>query len=122
MKLVTGLALFTVLTSQSFAFSLNDLAGKYEISTNLIPVTNVITLDAKGGITLLEKSAQGNLKCKGTSTLASNKVSSQLKCENGLSFEQEINLSKVTNLDSFTAPVYSTLFGQEIPMNFKKLK
>ncbi|MDD4974882.1 MAG: hypothetical protein PHY93_11060 [Bacteriovorax sp.] len=122
MKLVTGFALLAMMTSQSFALSLNDLVGKYEVSSNLIPTTNIITLDSKGGITLVEKSVHGKLNCKGTSKLASNKIASKLTCENGLSFEQEINMSNVTNFNAFTAPVYSTLFGQEIPMNFKKIK
>jgi hypothetical protein len=116
--LILAIALTSV---QTFAVTLKDLSGKYSVSSDIIPVNNIITIDSKGGVTLVENSVYGALSCKGTSTLAANKISSKMVCANGSSFEQVINLTNVTNLKSFSAPVYSTLFGQEIVMKFNKL-
>jgi hypothetical protein len=117
--LVLSLALTSV---QVFGLTLGDLVGKYSVTSDLIPVNNIITIDKKGAVTLVENSVHGAMSCTGNSTFAANKISSKMTCANGASFEQSINLSKVTNLNSFQAPVYSTLFGQEIVMKFTKIK
>ena len=64
------------------------------------------------------------LKCEGTATLDQKLVmSANVTCENESSFEQRLTFTNIKNLSSapvFTAPVYSSLYGQEIDMVFKK--
>lgn len=118
------LTLITLLLStQAFSFNLKEVSGKYSATSDNIPVKNIITIDSKGKITLVEKSVHGApLVCNGKAVLRKNLIKSKLTCVNGFSFEQVINLSGVTNLNSFSAPVYSTLFGQEVMMTFKKIE
>ena len=122
MKIQIGIFTFALLfTTHAFAYTLSDIAGKYEITSEAIPAANIMTITATGKVTLLEKSMEGSLTCKGNATLTNNVVNSTVKCENGLSFSQEIKIGEVKDLKQFTAPVFTSLIGQEIQMNFKKL-
>ena len=123
MKLLIGTtALVTLFATQAFAFTLADVAGKYQITSDALGAVNVMTITTQGKVTLFEKSIDGNFTCKGNATMTNNVVNSSVKCENGMSFSQEINLSTVTNLSQFSAPVFTSLLGQTVPMNFKKIK
>lgn len=118
------------LLSLSSVFAANiqivDLVGTYEITNQFQPgVINEVTIDANGLVTLIERSQGFDFVCKGEASLENDMVESEMSCPGGISFEQRINL---TNLDaedldeSFTAPVFSSLFGMEIPMNFKRIQ
>ena len=80
-----------------------------------------MTITAQGKVTLIEKAMEGNMTCKGNATISNNVVNSTVKCENGMSFSQEIKIGDVKDFKKFTAPVFTSLLGQEIQMNFKKL-
>lgn len=63
------------------------------------------------------------LKCEGTATLSNKLVmNASVRCDNDSSFEQRLTFTNIENIKSpvFTAPVYSSLYGQEIDMVFKK--
>ncbi len=113
---------FTLLSSFSaFAVSLSDIAGKYEVTSDFAPVTNIIEIDKDGNIVLVETSPYGEFTCSGTAVIADDILTSEVTCENGVSFNQRVDLSSVNQYDAFTAVVYSSLYDQELPMNFRKL-
>jgi hypothetical protein len=64
----------------------------------------------------------GEYTCSGEAELSDDILESSVSCDNGLTFTQRIDLSGVSNFDEFTAPVFSSLYGMEFPMNFKRLK
>lgn len=125
MKIITILTLFLGFNVSQAAIknlSLETLAGKYEATHPDIPVTNVIILNVHGDVQLDEISPYGTLKCVGKAELVNSILTSKVKCENNAEFEQRVNLSKVKNLNRFKAVVYSSLYGIELELNFKKLQ
>lgn len=81
-------------------------------------------IEANGLVTLVERSQGFDFVCQGEATLEDDIIESEMSCPGGLSFEQRIDLTNVAVEDlsgSFTAPVYSSLFGMEIPMLFERL-
>lgn len=118
------------LLSLSSAFAANiqvaDLVGKYAITNQFQPgVVNEVIIEANGQVTLVERSQGFDFVCKGEATLEDDIIESEMSCPGGLSFEQRIDLTNVAVedlSDSFTAPVYSSLFGMEIPMLFERLE
>jgi hypothetical protein len=118
-KLLLGL---TFLASMSaFAVEFSDLAGVYQVTTDLAPITNIIEIDDKGNVNLTEESPYGSYNCSGTAFIKDDVLSSEVTCEDGTVFTQRVNLSGVTSFDEFTANVYSSLYEAELPMNFKKI-
>lgn len=117
--LLTILAIsFSTLAS---AASLKDIAGSYKISNPDLPVLNIVTVDVKGNVKLTEQSPHGTLECKGKGTISADVLESAVECTNGSSFTQRINLKNVKSFTKFSAPVYSSLYEQEVIMNFERL-
>ncbi len=118
-------AFFTLITLTFTQFasaaSLSDLVGGYKITHAQIPALTVVSIKADGSVKLTEQSPYGKLECKGKATLKANILTSKVKCEDGQEFSQKINLKGVTTFSKFSAPVYSSLYGQEIVMNFEKI-
>jgi len=113
----------TLISSQAFAFNLKEVSGKYSAKYDSVPINSVITIESNGTINLVEKSVHGApLVCNGKAKVKNNKITSNVKCVNGFTFEQVVNLTNVKNLNEFTAPVYSTLFGQEVMVSFKRIQ
>lgn len=115
-SLVLGLGSFA-----SFGLELADVAGVYEVSSPLAPVSNTIEISSKGDVKLTEKSPYGIINCTGKATLANNVLTSKVVCENELEFTQQVRLDGVTDLSQFTALVYSSLYDAELEMNFTRL-
>lgn len=109
------------LSNLANAASLTDIVGSYKISSPDLPILNVVTINAKGAVKLTEQSPYGTIDCKGKATIASDVLSSDVTCTNGQTFTQKINLKGVKNYSKFSAPVYSSLYEQEIVMNFERL-
>jgi hypothetical protein len=120
MKSLLGLFLLLTVFSTNAA-TLSQLTGTYEISNPALPVVNVVTLGADGSVKLVETSRLGEFVCNGEATLTDDILETVVTCENGNSFTQKIDLEGVTNFETFTALVYSSLYDIELPMNFIKL-
>lgn len=103
------------------AASFKDLVGSYKITNPDLPVLNLVTVDINGNVKLTEQSPYGTLECKGKGTIKGDVLESFVKCTNGTSFTQKINLKNVKNFAKFKAPVYSSLYEQEVEMNFERL-
>lgn len=103
------------------AASLKNLAGSYKISNPDLPVLNIVTVDVKGNVKLTEQSPYGTLECKGKGAIKGDVLESVVKCTNGSNFTQRINLKNVKSFSKFSAPVYSSLYEQEVVMNFERL-
>jgi hypothetical protein len=103
------------------AASLKDVAGSYKISNPDLPVLNIVTVDINGNVKLTEQSPYGTLECKGKGVIKEEVLESFVKCTNGASFTQKINLKNVKNFKKFKASVYSSLYEQEVEMNFERL-
>lgn len=117
------LILTTVLYSSfSMAYTFNDLKGTYDVTAKDIPVMNVVTIKANGDIKIVEVTYEADLICKGKATLKDDQLESKVKCEDGKSYTQRINLKGVKSLRRFKAKVYSDLFQQEIEMMFDKIR
>jgi hypothetical protein len=122
MKIIIGSVLLLLMTSQSYAFSLTDFEGKYIVSNKYLRVQSTFTIDKEGNIELVE--SRGYFNCKGTSELEleSEVVRVELNCNNtnNQTLEMVINLTKVENLNSFTAPIYSKVTGN-LPWKFVRI-
>lgn len=103
------------------ATTLTDLAGSYKITNPDLPVLNIVSIDAKGNVKLTEQSPYGTLECKGKGKIKNSVLESSVTCTNGTSFTQKIFLKEVKNLNKFKAVVYSSLYDQEVEMNFERL-
>ncbi|KHD88169.1 MAG: hypothetical protein OM95_10390 [Bdellovibrio sp. ArHS] len=121
-KLIMIIALFAI-SRQAHALSLQQLAGTYKVTTDMAPISNLVSLTSDGAVTLIETSPDGRIQCEGQAHLGADRVlTSEVTCTNGLVFVQKINLSKVKALKSFKAPVYSSLYDAELEMDFVKVK
>lgn len=117
--MIAFLLLFTPLAfAQNFTFQ--DLQGLYEITHPEIPVTNIIEINADGTVFFIESSPMGEFSCEGEATLKNNIIESSMKCENGAEFSQQVDLTEVTDLNEFSAPVFSSLYGATLEMDFVK--
>jgi hypothetical protein len=124
MKKITLLICSLVFVSNfAQALSLQELAGKYKISSPELPIKNTITLKKNGAVTLLEESPIGKMSCKGKASLVSDVLSSEVVCTNGQRFQQRINFSGVDiNQDTFEVSVYSSLYQAEAVMQVERVK
>lgn len=120
MKTFSLLVLAATLPQIANAWTLADLAGTYKVTHPGIPAVNWVTIQANGAVSLKESSQYGNLDCKGRGTLSGDVFRSDLACQNGMSFNQTIQLGQVKNLSRFSADVFSSLYGQTLRMNFEK--
>jgi|GEM_PF-3687981 len=111
-----------LLTLNTMAISLSEIAGTYEISPVGAPdIVNIVELKANGEMTLVENSPFGQFTCSGVATVTGDIVDSEVECPNGLSFTQRIDFTGVEISDEFVAPVFSSLFGAEVPMTFIRM-
>lgn len=118
-------ALLTILAlaaTNLMAYELEDIAGVYDISSENAPVINVVKIEANGSVYLIENGPYGALECEGSATLVNDMLTSEVTCDNGASFTQRVNLSGVSDLSEFSAPVYSSLYGMEVVMNVMRLE
>jgi hypothetical protein len=113
-------ALMMVSTS-AFAVTLADIAGTYEITSDDIPVVNMVEINEDGSVSLSEQTPYGSISCRGNASIADNTLESKVACDNGIEFVQRVNLEGIESFEEFTANVFSSLYGQEIPMNFIKI-
>lgn len=111
----------SLLSVTSFAIDLADITGTYQVTNNFNSSYNLITLSEDGKVSLIEKSNEGELKCIGIAIVINNILNTMVECENGLRFDQGIDLRGIKNFNNFTTLVYTSLYEVEVPMNFKKL-
>lgn len=121
MKKLSLAVIMIAASSLTNAASIQDVVGSYKITSKDIPVMNIVTVDAKGNVKLTEQSPYGTLECKGKGTIKNDILESKVKCDNGSDFTQRINLKNVKNFAKFKAPVYSSLYDQELEMTFERL-
>jgi hypothetical protein len=121
-KLILLAVLFvnSVAIAQLKNLSLETLSGTYTATHPEMPVKNIITINIHGDVTLVEESPMGKLECSGRAKLEGSLLKSSVTCANGAKFDQQINLSKVENLNRFKAPVLSSLYGAEFELDFVK--
>lgn len=115
MKLIIGVSLFIVMTAQSFAYTMNDIEGKYRVSSKLMPFASILNIDNKGNIYMVEELKR--FSCKGKSKLVSDVINAEIKCKNlydRLTFKFAIDLSKVADLNLFTAPLNFPMIGETL--------
>lgn len=121
MKKMLLVAASLVLSSTISATTLSELAGSYKITNPDLPVLNIVSIDAKGNVKLTEQSPYGTLECKGKGKIKNSVLESNVSCTNGASFTQKITLKNIKNLNKFKAVVYSSLYDQEVEMDFERL-
>jgi hypothetical protein len=123
-KTFLTLIVVSIISMPAFALSMNELEGKYLISSKLIPIASIITLDNEGNIELAEQS--GKFTCEGTSRLLLKKITAIVKCTNNVTFKLVVNLNKVEDFNSFTAPIKISINGSKLGMEnsweFQKYK
>lgn len=122
MKSLFGVVLFVALSAPSFAYTMNDLQGKYKLTSESFPVATILSIDSSGKIVLVEEMER--FTCKGKSSLKANIVTASIKCKNFFdyrSFDFSINLSKVSDLNEFSAPLMFPMVG-EMKWNFERIE
>ncbi len=122
-KMKTVILAVLTLSPMANAYTLEEIAGSYRITSSQIPgVVNLVSLKANGDITLKEISDRGTIVCKGQSKYADNLLRSIVKCADPtVLYRQQIDLGAVRNLKKFQAPVSSDLFGMTFMMDFVKV-
>ena len=127
---------------QAETISFNQLVGSYSVESK-DPVTVLgdgvrisydIILNANETIILTEKVVQTldgketilmQMKCNGSVVIDnSQNLISNVTCTNGEEFIQKVTLAGIENtgVSSFTAPVFSSLYGMTIEMIFTKFQ
>ncbi|MEK2689596.1 hypothetical protein [Bdellovibrio sp. GT3] len=127
---LTLTALISLMATQSFAGggqvgSAETLAGTYVITgpTNEIGDENMVKFTPEGNIYLSQRSMGRNLNCAGQFQVRNRVLQASGLCryDSGHSekFEMSIELSDVTNLGYFRAPVLSeTIYPKSVQMEF----
>lgn len=131
------LSLSQISFANSHKYNVNDLEGTYLVQGIEIPYEAVVTLSTEYGIPTVDFiESQSNLKCKGFYSMSygieldinlycGENMTLELAYQNMMSeipfdFSQNVNLKNVNQDDiqsQFTAPVKSTLYGEN-ELNF----
>ena len=108
--------------------TLEELAQReYVVTLNgaELPVYNIIEMDAEGNVLLTEVTPEGELVCMGTAVINEDVLKSEMTCDNGMTFTQEIFLNTINMFDGlsgFTVEVLSSLYGVPMTMKFVNRK
>lgn len=121
MRIFNLFILVGLVSFQTSALTLKELSGQYKVTSDMVPVVNAVSIAEDGTVILEEMSPRGVLKCEGNASLIKEVLTSEMTCENGGRFTQKIKLTGVTDLNTFKALVYSSLYDAELEMNFKKI-
>ncbi|WP_413575770.1 hypothetical protein ACLVWU_15500 [Bdellovibrio sp. HCB290] len=125
--------LVSLMTVQSFAGggqvgSAETLLGTYIITgpTNDLGDENTVTFTSDGVVHLSQKSAWGNKNCNGKFQIKNGLLKAAGSCFNSVNysdFEMSIDLTEVSNLGYFRAPVLSkTIYVKPVQMEFLQRK
>jgi len=123
MNKLSMIALLTLtIQSSALAYNMRDVAGKYQITSQDIPVLNVVTLNLSGSLKFVEKTFEGNTTCSGKWWMVNDLITASIRCPDGGTFSERINIAGVKNLKSFKAVVSSSLYNLDLEMNFVRMK
>lgn len=106
-------------TGMTIEYKLGISKSKDALGDNIVGINEIYKKTLEDGTEVV----LSELKCEGTATLDQNLVmNANVSCENDSSFEQRLTLTNIKDLKSpvFTAPVYSSMYGQEIDMVFSR--
>lgn len=116
--LILVLSLLTAV-AQTQAATMKQVAGAYDV---LLPIMNthmIATVEENGHLEL-EVFSLMYLNCSGVEgKLVNNVFIINPNC-NGAPINLKIDLSDVKNFNKFTAPVYSSMLGREVDMEFTR--
>ncbi len=115
------LSLFSLQALADWEMSAGRLMGNYQVWVAGSSVKNIVSFNPDNSILLQEKRPQCLLRCYGKAEQENQLLKIAMICQNGRKFKQAIDFSEVRDLNSFQAPVYSTLYHQNILMNFELL-
>lgn len=119
-KLISSILFLASFSSNSFALTFSELEGTYKLTSKFAPgVQSRISIDREGNIDLVEKTRI--FICQGKSVIIDQKILADIKCENGFENLFRIDLTNVTNLNSFNAPIQSKATG-EFVWKFKRIR
>lgn len=116
-KLFVSAALLCLSLSSS-AYTLEDLEGTYMVSIPSIDLSYDVEFEADGYAHI----AGPGLWCSGFTTIEDNIVSTEYECDAGPYFIQSFDISKVTGLEEFNAPITSELQEQVEVGHFTKIE
>lgn len=117
-----SLILATLLISTSaFSLDFKEIAGKYSVSPDYIPMSTIISISEDGVLSLTEETLFGSYTCTGQAEITNFVLSSNVSCTNGDEFYQEVDLTEVEDFSEFRANVYTSLYDKVLPMNFVKI-
>lgn len=106
-------------TGMTVEYKLGISKKKDSLGDNIVGINEIYKKQMPDGSEVV----LSELKCEGTATLDQELImNANVTCDNESSFEQRLTFTNIKDLSSpvFTAPVYSSLYGQEIDMVFKK--
>lgn len=97
---------------------MKQIAGDYDIAFQ--PIANMVAHVKEDGSLEMEVFAMIYLNCSGTGgRMEKNVFVINPKC-NGAPINLKIDLSKVKNFNKFKAPVYSSMLGRTVEMEFTR--
>lgn len=116
------LTLLLGLSSQaySFEFAGKELEGNYQVWMEGSSVKNQVVFGPEDKVLMVEKRPAGELRCYGKADQLDQVLRIAMICQNGRKFQQAIDFSAVEDLESFKAPVYSSLYHRTVLLNFAK--
>jgi len=118
MKKIFFATMLVCLSLSSGAYTFEDLEGSYDVSITSTEVSYFIEIDAEGYTHI---SGEG-LWCDGYSTLDNDVVFTEFECDLGPFFNHSFDLSKITSLEDFNAPITSEILEQVEVGHFIKIE
>jgi hypothetical protein len=118
--LAISLILAVAAAFSASAATMKQVAGSYDILLPAIINTHMTATLEENGHLELEAFSFAYVSCTGVDgKLEKNILVINPRC-NGAPVILKIDLSKVTNFNEFTAPVYSSMLGREFDMKFTR--
>jgi hypothetical protein len=104
--------------------SLSDLVGKFKGTPGSLPASITLEIFADGHMKALKKVfTQKALTCEGSTRVSKRLVIANLRCENGDELTVNLDMSNVTDLDLFNAPLWTEADRSDLRMmKFKRLQ
>lgn len=120
MKLWT-LIVFFMISSSSFAWTLEEVQGSYKASVTGIPMSNLFKIDRYGKVNLIQNMVFFIYKCEGEAEIVNDVLFADLVCNGDKLVQARIDASNVKTLDKFTASVWTSISG-DLKAKFTKVK
>lgn len=119
-KIIVLFVLFISGNLLALDVNLKTLNGEFKITHPEHDAVMFLTISKVGAIHLRD-SNNSLLNCRGIMRITNKIATVRARCTNGMAMTQRIDLSNIADLDRFSAPLYISMLGKTIYLNFERL-